>query len=142
MKRSQLVLSFFILLLMYPAMAHAQLWNGVISPSRAADWSQVGIPGGVPDSNWTQCGTTIGAYSGSASTINNALNSCAGQNRYVLLGPGTFNLTSSITFPTAGHIVLRGSGASQTIINAPASGVGGCQLGSSMICIQSSDQTY
>lgn len=142
MKRSQLVLSVFILLLIYPAAVNAQLWNGVISPSRAADWSQVGIPGGLPDTNWTQCGSTIAAYSGSASTINSALSSCAGQSKYVLLGPGSFNLTSSISFPSAGHVVLRGSGATQTFINAPASGVGGCQLGTSMICIQSSDQTY
>src|SRR5258707_2269474 len=71
MNRSQSVLTFFILLLMYPVTAHGQLWNGVISPSRAADWSQVGIPGGLPDANWTQCGSTIGAYTGTAATIVN-----------------------------------------------------------------------
>src|SRR5258707_3840201 len=81
MKRSQLVLSFFILVLMYPAVAQAQLWNGVISPSRAADWSQVGIPGGLPDANWTQCGSTIGAYTGTAATIVNQLATC-GANQY------------------------------------------------------------
>src|SRR5258708_39894397 len=76
MKRSQLVLTFFILLLMYPAAAHAQLWNGVIAPARAMDWSSAGIPGGLPDANWPICTTLNPGATGAQ--INAALASCQG----------------------------------------------------------------
>jgi len=143
MKRSQLVLSFFILLLMYPAAAHAQLWNGVITPNRATDWSQVGIPGGLPDTNWTQCGSTIGAYTGTAATIVNQLATC-GANQFVLLGPGTFNLSTGINFPanTTGHLALRGSGANSTFLVFTGSGYNCGGFGTAYICAMSNDGTY
>ena len=141
MKRSPSLLLFFITLLILPTVAHAQAWSGIINSSRATDWTGVGISGGVPSGSWTQCGSTIAAYSGSASTITRALASC-GANHYVQLGAGTFNLTSAIAFPTTGHVVLRGMGANSTFLAAPASGLAGCQLGSALICIQSSDGTY
>src|SRR5438093_10110706 len=74
-----------------PLSAQAAAWSGIIDPSRAIDWSQAGVPGGIP-TNRTQCGSTIGPTN-DASVIQNALNSC-GPNQFVKLGPGTFNLTS------------------------------------------------
>jgi hypothetical protein len=100
---------------MIPVLAGAQTWSGIIDPTRAMDWSQAGIPGGLPDAGWTQCGATIAAYTGTASTINNALAAC-GTNQYVLLGPGTFNLSTSIDFKAKSHVVLRGSGANSTFL--------------------------
>jgi hypothetical protein len=142
MKRCQLVLTFFILILIYPVGAHAQLWNGVISPSRAIDWTQAGIPGGLPDANWTQCGPTIAAYTGTGAAINTALASC-GVNQYVQLGPGTFTLSSGVAFPgnKTGHIALRGQGANSTFL-VFSGAAPGCNAGqSAFMCIQSSDST-
>ncbi len=142
MKRSKVIVAFFLLILGYPASTHAQLWNGIISPSRAIDWSQAGIPGGLPSRNWTQCGATIAAYSGSGSTINAALASC-GQNQYVQLGAGTFNLSSGIAFPfnTTGHVALRGMGANSTFLVFSGS-ASGCNAGQrAFMCMQSNDST-
>jgi len=105
------------------------LWSGILDPSRAIDWSQAGIPGGLPDAGWTQCGTTITAYTGSAGTITAALADCS-PNQYVLLGPGTFTLSTSIDFGSKSHLVLRGSGANQTtLIFSGTSNAPECNLG-------------
>jgi hypothetical protein len=132
-----------LLLLCLSVCSHAQLWSGVVSPSRAVDWTQAGIPGGLPDASWPQCGSTIPAGA-SASTINAALASCASNNpgSYVLLGPGTFTLSAQINYPTTGHVVLRGSGANSTFI-VPTS-LSNCPQvpNASPICVQSSDGTY
>ena len=140
LKRS---LCFPILLLSLSLCAHAQLWSGVLQPTRATDWTHAGFPGSaLPSSSWTQCGSTIAAYTGSASTINSALASC-GTNQYVLLGPGTFTITSGqVSFPARGHVALRGSGANSTFITIASGAGGGCQVASALICIQSSDQPY
>jgi hypothetical protein len=140
MKRSQSVLMFLIAALIFPATAKGQAWSGIIAPTRAADWTKAGIPGGVPSGSWTQCGSTIAAYSGTTATINSALASC-GANHFVLLGPGTFNLSGGIAFPKTGHVVLRGSGANGTFIVPSTSGAN-CGLGSGIICAVSSDTTY
>ncbi len=119
----------------------AQLWSGIISPTRAIDWTQAGIQGGIPDANWTQCGSTIAAYNGSASTITSQLAKCSA-NQFVQLGPGTFTLTGQITFPTTGNVVLRGMGPDTTFI-VPTS-LSNCSQAPypSPICVQSSDGTY
>jgi hypothetical protein len=117
--------------------------SGIINSSRYINWANAGTPGGVlPDSGWTQCGSTIGSYSGAPTTINNALSSCTA-NHYVLLGSGTFTLTAAIVFPEnlTGHIELRGAGATSTQLNF--SGYTLCPNGTTgLICISSSDGTY
>ena len=121
MKKLQSRLCFFLLLLIAPISAGAQqAWSGIISPSRAINWSNAGVIGGIPDASWTQCGSTIQAYGasgapGSATTINNGISAC-GTNQYVQLGAGTFYLNSSINFGGKSNVVLRGMGADQTII--------------------------
>jgi hypothetical protein len=135
---------FPIILLCLPLWAHGQqLWSGVLQPTRATDWTNAGFPGTtLPSSSWTQCGSTISAYSGSASAITNALASC-GANQYVLLGPGTFTITSGeISFPASGHVALRGSGANSTFITIGSGAGGSCGVASALICITSNDQPY
>jgi hypothetical protein len=114
MKRRSFVL-FSLMLLCLSGHLHAQLWSGVIDPSRAVDWSSTnpGVVGGVPSASWTQCGSTIAAYSGTAAKINNALAACSA-NTYVLLGAGTFNLSTGIQMVS--NVVLRGSGANNTFL--------------------------
>jgi hypothetical protein len=142
--RANRSLLFPVIFLCLSVCSYAQSWSGIISPSRAVDWSQAGIQGGVPDGSWPQCGSTIAAGA-TAGTINAALASCAStypSGSYVLLGPGTFALSAQINYPTSGHIVLRGSGANSTFIT-PTS-LSNCSQApySSPICIQSNDGTY
>jgi hypothetical protein len=90
------------LALLCSAPLNGQLWSGIIAPSRATDWTQAGVKGDIPSRTWTQCGATIAAYSGTAATINGAVNHTAsgytgcGANTYVQLGAGTFNLSTGI----------------------------------------------
>ena len=111
-----------MVLIVTPLVVHAQAWSGIISTTRATDWSQAGLPGDVPpDASWTQCGPTISPYGSSGSyaspsTINNALNhtgsgytSC-GAHTYILLGAGDFYLNGAIQFGSTSYDVLRGAG--------------------------------
>ncbi|HEY2471999.1 MAG TPA: hypothetical protein VGI45_29710 [Terracidiphilus sp.] len=103
-----------------PALSRAQLWSGVLSPKRAVDWSKAGSQ---IQNRTTQCGPTIAAYSGSAATINNAIAACpAGQ--FVLLGAGTFNLSSGIQWHGMSNVTLRGQGANSTFLVFTGGGAG------------------
>jgi hypothetical protein len=122
MKCIQLSVLFLLSVLLIPASARAQAWSGILDPSRAIDWSNAGIPGGIPVRT-TQCGSTIAPYSGSAATINNAIAACpAGQ--FVSLGAGTFNLSSGISFGGHSNVTLRGQGANSTFLIFSGAGAG------------------
>jgi hypothetical protein len=141
MKLVRSFVSGFVASLLLPAIANADLSSGVISSTRAIDWSQAGLPAGLPDATWTQCGATIAAYGGAPDTINTQIKSCA-SNQYVLLGPGTFNLSGSIDFSHKSNLVLRGSGANSTFLVFSASSTVDCNLGNStLIAMCSTDQT-
>jgi hypothetical protein len=110
-----------LLALLFPVACLAQNWSGILSASRAMDWSGVGA---TIVNRTTQCGSTIAAYTGTAATINTAISGCsAGQ--FVLLGSGTFTLSSGIQFGT-NNVTLRGSGADVTILNISGSQSNGC----------------
>ena len=141
MKRSQSLLVLFVTFLIFPAVAHAQAWSGIISPERATDWTRAGVVGGIPSASWTQCGSTIAAYSGTAATINNAIAAC-GTNRYVLLGPGTFKLSTGILHQQS-NAVLRGSGANSTFLVFGPGAINACGGFGGIICMSSpADSTY
>ncbi len=101
------------ILLISASSAFAQSWSGIIPAGTGIDWSAAGIPGGIPSSAWTQIGTTLPGGS-TMTAIQNALNAC-GTNHSVLLGAGTFTITGTVSIPS--NCALRGSGASQTILN-------------------------
>src|ERR1700680_1591045 len=103
-----------LILLSLPSSLDAQLWSGILSPSRAVDWSNVGLPGGIPSGSWTQCGSTIAAGA-SVATINSAIANCTA-NHYVQLGAGTFNLSGGILFNAKSNVEIRGMGANQTFL--------------------------
>ncbi len=123
-------LSFFLILLCLPSYGHAQLWSGILSSSRAFDWNAYppGVKGGIPSANWTQCGSTIAAYSGTAATINTAISNC-GSNQYVQLGTGTFTLSTGIQISKS-NVVLRGMGANQTFLVFNITSANYCGVGS------------
>jgi hypothetical protein len=106
--------------------AHAQLWSGLIDPTRAIDWSAVGV-GGIPP-RATACSTlSPNGTNDMTATINSALNSCpAGQ--AVVLVAGTFRVNGNINVPA--NVTLRGAGANKTILDAHGSGPGTINLGS------------
>ncbi len=75
-------------------------------PSELLTGRRLVYPGGILNRT-TQCDVAIGAYTGSAATINNAIAACpAGQ--FVSLGAGTFNLSSGIGFSGQSNVILRG----------------------------------
>lgn len=116
--------------------AHAQLWNGILAPSRAVDWSVTspGVVGGIPSANWTQCTTsacatvTSAGSSATAAQINAAVAS-APANSYVLLAAGTYSLSNGINM--APNVVLRGAGPDSTFLaftNGTGCGGQGAQI--------------
>jgi hypothetical protein len=135
-----------LILLSLSISSHAQLWNGILqtpsscSPTAtttpglcAYSWQDyTGIPGGIPDANWTQSGSTITSTgSNQTSAINSALSSC-GTNHYVLLGgtpssPQTFQISGQLTIPAT--CVLRGGGATATILNMASGTYAAVSLG-------------
>jgi hypothetical protein len=140
-------LSFWVLFLTSAVASGQTPWSGIISPTRATDWTTAGVA--IPSGNWTQYGSTIAPYGSSAayaspSTINSALQSCsAAGNEYVLLGAGDFYLSGGIDFNSSGkpasNCELRGMGASQTRLHFSAGG--GCHGWGANVCIDGSN-TY
>src|SRR5438093_7333842 len=63
------------ILLCLPAYSHAQLWSGVLDPSRAIDWSTgyAGVAGGIP-TNQAACSALN--TSATMTTINNEISRC------------------------------------------------------------------
>lgn len=140
-RKVTLVLPLMLIVILVPcAPCFGQAWSGILNapgsgscsgstPTACAIvWASNGIPGGIPSASWTQSGSTIAASAcgnGSAdctSTIQNALSAC-GTNHYVLLGSGTFSV-STVQVPS--NCELRGSGANETILsstNTSAAGV-------------------
>lgn len=126
MKRNQALWLLAGILVLFPSVVRAQNWSGILDPSRAIDWRNVpGVTFAIPSGSWTQCGSTIAPYTGSTAAINSAVASC-GANHYVLLGAGTFTLSSGcIDWAGHSHVVLRGSGPLATIIKFTGNGCGG-----------------
>jgi len=107
--------------------AHAQAWSGIISSSRATDWSGAGVVGGIP-ARTTICATlNPGA---TASQINSAIQACP-SGQVVFLNPGTYNLSQGINVAKS-NVTLRGAGSSATILKI--SGItGGCHIGAGRV---------
>jgi len=119
------------LLLLFSTLSYGQAWSGILAPNRAIDWSHAGLPATLPDGEttpnpWTpptrtQCGATVsplGSGQNDESQIAAALSKCAA-GHYVLLGPGTFTISSNL-FISPGYgsndVTLRGSGPMSTIL--------------------------
>lgn len=115
------------------AAAQAQS-SGFIPSSRTVDWSQVGIPGGIPSANWPiyQVLSPSGTSDDSVA-IQNAINA-APAGSVIVLNPGTYTLhRPSTVCPgksddygagvyeaglclTDKSVVLRGAGPNQTVL--------------------------
>ena len=125
MRYCRLPIATYLIPLLLCASCFGQAWSGIVSTSRAINWSNAGLPATLPDGEtttnpWTpptrtQCGSTISAGA-SASTIQTALNGCA-NGTYVLLGAGTFAFSNAdLVLADMNEVTLRGSGGSATTI--------------------------
>lgn len=112
MRRKRRPLYVLILFLFVPAAIRAQQWSGIINPSRAIDWSNAGIPGGIP--NRTTICATLNPGATSAQ-INSAIANCPA-NQVVFLNAGTYTLAAGINFNGHSNVTLRGAGPGQTIL--------------------------
>lgn len=116
-KRS--LLAFVSILLCLSVISDAQNWSGVISPSRAADWSSAGVVGGIPSGTWSNCVTTacntLNGGTVTSASISAAISS-APANTVVRIPAGSFSVTSGISFGGKSNVVLRGAGADQTLL--------------------------
>lgn len=122
----------------------AQAWSGILDPSRATDWTQAGIPGGVPNRT-TICQTVAPSGlvdSTDATNIEKALQACSGTNEVVQLAAGTYTLPAGLTWVNsatglgATNVVLRGSGPDKTKL--VFTGIGRCAMQAD-VCIEGND---
>ncbi len=138
-RRIKLVRNLLYLLLLCvtsAAAAQAQNWSGILSPSRATDWTKAGLPATLPDGEttpnpWTpptrtQCGSTIttASFSGMSSSnyvtptaINTALSSC-GTGHYVYVAAGTYYFSGTITLGNQNGVSLRLADGAKFVFNA------------------------
>jgi hypothetical protein len=131
------VLLFITGLLLMPGVAYSQAWSGIIDPSRAVDWSQVGVYGGIP-TTWPNC-TTAACNTLSGGTVNdtsiaNAIASAPNQS-VVVFPAGSFTISAFSV--GRDNVILRGQGANKTKLIF--SGTTGCTSGgggyTAAICI-------
>src|SRR5579863_6192168 len=122
-----------------PQSLPGQSWLGVLTPSRATDWSSAGagtMPTRTPCS--TQPSLTAGSGSASANStaINNAVKACAGYQ--VNIPAGTW-YAAGINLMT-NNVTLLGAGADQTtVIMTAREGCGGFF---GLVCLWNNDGNY
>lgn len=140
------MLSLFGLVLLFsnPLFGQNPPWQGILSSSRAINWSSAGISSNVVTIRTNRCGSTIAPYGSSGSpaspaTINKAIAACPSGD-YVQLGPGTFYLSSGIIIQAKNNVTLRGMGADQTFL--VFSGADPCMGFYSDICVESGDLNW
>src|SRR5271155_1314087 len=88
--------------LMVSTPGYAQQWTGIIAPSRATNWSNAGVLGGIPSGSWTQCATAACTALATPSNVTaaniNAAIAGAPPNTYVLLPAGSFTISTGVVF--------------------------------------------
>jgi MYXO-CTERM domain-containing protein len=124
-----------LLALCAPALAPAQQGPGIVDPSRAIDWRQAGVPGGIPTR--PACATL--SPGATAAEVNAAIAGCP-EGQAVFLKAGTYRLSSGIDFKNKSNVTLRGAGPDQTHLvftgSVNCSGQGGD------VCIRNSDVNW
>jgi hypothetical protein len=117
----------------------AQSGTGLLNTNRmppAGNWAGVGA---TIATRSTQCGSTIAAGA-SAATIQAAVAACTSGD-YVLLGPGTFSLSTSLVISSAGplNVTLRGSGPTSTILSFTGTSTNCNGIGAVALCVTNGD---
>lgn len=97
----------------------------ILPVERRIDWSQSGIPGGIPGR--TTIFTTVNAAtygngaSDATSAIQAALTACP-ESQVVYIPAGTYRINGSLKIPS--NVTLRGAGPQKTVLDARGSGNG------------------
>ena len=138
-------ISLAVLVLLSPTCLPAQAWSGIVSPSRAIDWSNAGVPGGVPSGSWATCTTSACTLLNTPSNVTaaniNAAIASAPANSVVILPAGTFTMSTGLVWQHVSYVAVRGQGANQTIL--VFTGYNGCGgEAASVICMESADSNY
>jgi len=119
MRRYWYQVTLIAFLLSCPTPSFGQAWSGILAPERAIDWSNVGIPGGIPSGAWANCTTSAcnTLYGGTvtSTSIRSALSS-APNNTVVRIPAGTYSISGNV-YSNRSNVVLRGAGPTQTILN-------------------------
>jgi|HubBroStandDraft_4_1064222.scaffolds.fasta_scaffold06746_3 hypothetical protein len=137
------VARFVLVFLLLSSPCFGQAWSNILSPSRAIDWTNAGLPSSFTDKGggnrettanpWTlpsrtQSGSTVNTISGTCdathdctSTINAALSSCP-DGHYVLLGSGTFSIQGQVDL-YAHSCDLRATSPTSTTLSVTGAGV-------------------
>jgi hypothetical protein len=102
------VLGFLVSIL--PLGAQSAPWTGILDPSRAIDWSQAGIPGGIP-SRTSICANV--STTDTTAQIQAKINACP-QDGVVKFPAGTWTISG--LYSNKG-VVLRGAGPTKTVLN-------------------------
>jgi hypothetical protein len=93
----------------------------VIPAGRMIDWSNTGVPGGIP--HRTEVFRTIDTGGTDASAAINAALAACPEGQVVQLSAGYFNIHSALTFGNRRWITLRGAGMGRTTLR-PFAGQG------------------
>lgn len=117
------------ILLVFSAFSFGQAWSGILSPSRAIDWSHAGLqatfPNGettpnpwTPPSNRPIC-TTVSTLTNIVTVMANCAKSNPGGSVVILSAAGSpYTLASTyLRFYGTNYVTLRGEGPMQTTIN-------------------------
>lgn len=106
-----------LLLFIFPCTVGAQAWSGILATGRAVDWTQAGVPGGIPSAFWVNCTTSAcnTAFSSPTASNLNAAIASAPANTVVRIPSGTYTISSSV-FGNVSNVVLRGAGPTHTTI--------------------------
>ena len=129
---------------------YAQQWAGIIAPSRAVNWGNVGVKGGnpatggLPSDSWSACTTAACTALATpanvtAANINTAI-AGAPANTYIQLPAGTFVMSTGLVWNHKSNVELRGQGSNQTFLSFTGSNV--CQGTAGDLCFESSDPNY
>jgi hypothetical protein len=114
--------------------ANAQPWSGILSSSRAIDWSGAGASGGVLGRTTVYQTLSPGA---TADQINSAIAACP-SGQVVVLATGTYNLSSGIVMKS--NVTLRGAGADRTLL--VFTGTNACFGGYSVVCFTAENHVW
>ncbi len=110
------------MLFFFSTFSQGQAWSGVLAPARATDWTQAGIPGGIPDASWANCTTsacnTLNGGTVTGASITAALAS-APNNTVVNIPAGSYTI-SAAAYANRSSVVLRGAGPTQTTLTLAA----------------------
>ncbi len=106
---------------LFSVLSYGQSWSGILSTSRAIDWTGAGLQSIFPDGEtapnpWTPPTRTLCTTVSTLTNIVSVMSGCSA-GTYVLLSAGTYTLSSALNIYGANNVTLRGAGPMSTTIS-------------------------